>query len=158
VLTRRGRRCAFRRIFRTNKQALDWLLTREEKGLPPAPSAVLLDWIATIPARGIRARAKRALIARFGFPDVPYSTNVKLKSLRIWRAFAFQAASSIRSMMPTGRLRRKFPDKSAVRLRTPLETYPQIWREMTIDQILDLLKDDGERSDRHRYSELAGFG
>ena len=49
----------FRRVFRSNKQALDWLLTREEKGLPPAPSAVLLDWIATIPARSIRARAKR---------------------------------------------------------------------------------------------------
>lgn len=62
----------FRRNFRSNKQALDWLLSREEKGLPPAPSTVLLEWIATIPARCIRARAKRALIARFGLPNVPY--------------------------------------------------------------------------------------
>ena len=80
----------FRRTFRSNKQALDWLLSREERGLPPAPSSVLLDWIATIPTRGLRVRAKRALIARFGLPNVPYPTNLTRKDLRVWGELPFR--------------------------------------------------------------------
>ncbi len=135
----------FRRVFRSNKQALDWLLTREEKGLPPAPSAVLLDWIATIPARSIRARAKRGLIARFGLPNVPYPTNVKMKSLRLWRERPFRPAV-YSTDDATGR-RVEIPYKNAMRIGL-LETHPQEVCEMTVDQFMVFAKsDDGDWGD-----------
>ncbi len=127
----------FRRNFRSNKQALDWLLIPEEKGLPPAPSSVLMDWIATIPSQCIRARAKRALIVRFGLPNVPHPVNVTQKSLRVWGELPFMPPL-YSTDDATGR-RVQIPYKNAKRLRL-METYPQIWTEMTFDQMMAIFE------------------
>lgn len=131
----------FRRVFRTNKQALDWLLSREEKGLPPAPSAVLLDWIATIPAAAVRARAKRALIRRFGLPNAPHPTNVQHRNYRFWREMPFKPSVWLTDENTHRRVEIRYDKARRLGL---LNTMPQQWRSMTIDQVMSWMKSENE--------------
>lgn len=131
----------FRRVFRTNKQALDWLLTREEKGLPPAPSAVLLDWIATIPTPAVRARAKRALIRRFGLPNAPHPTNVQHRNYRLWREMPFKP--SVWLTDENTHRRAEIRHDKARRLGL-LNTIPQRWTSMTLDQAKSWMRSEDE--------------